>query len=103
MTNQIDLTDDQQRQIIEWAQATPYVRAARLFGSRAKGNARPDSDVDLAVSASAGHYVALVAEWEKHLSERTGLTVHIRDYERNEAIRDACAECHVLIYERADG
>ena len=99
----MDLTDDQQQRISAWAQATPYVRAVHLFGSKAKGNARPDSDVDLAVSAAGGHYTALAAEWEKHLSDCTGLTVNIRDYDRNKAIRDACAECPVVIYERADG
>jgi predicted nucleotidyltransferase len=33
----------------EWAETTIQVRAAILFGSRAKGTSRPDSDVDLAL------------------------------------------------------
>jgi len=46
----INLTGSQVRAIQKWGAATPQVLEVRLFGSRAKGLARPDSDVDLAVT-----------------------------------------------------
>jgi Nucleotidyltransferase domain len=33
--------------IAHWAEQTPWISEIRLFGSRAKGTARPDSDIDL--------------------------------------------------------
>ena len=81
-----------------WAEATPYVEAVRIFGSYAKGSAHECSDVDLAVSANAGHYLALVDKWEHDLTEMLGPTVHIRDFLRNEAIREACDECSLLLF-----
>src|SRR3954464_1205772 len=95
----MDLSANQAEAIRDWARRTPYVREVRLFGSRAKGIAKPNSDVDLAVTADdAGHYVALSANWEKHLSDALVLTVHIRDYARNETIRKACQECCVPLF-----
>ena len=35
--------------IREWAEAQPRIAAVYLFGSRAKGTARPDCDIDLAI------------------------------------------------------
>jgi predicted nucleotidyltransferase len=46
----VNLTDDQVDKIREWAAQTRYVKEVRLFGSRAKGSARPDSDIDLAIT-----------------------------------------------------
>jgi predicted nucleotidyltransferase len=62
----MDLTPEQQQTIIEWAEGVRYITEVRLFGSRAKGHSRPDSDVDLAVTIADDHtgsplatYVAL--------------------------------------------
>ena len=89
------LAEAQLAKIRAWAKASPYVDAVRLFGSYAKGNAH---DIDLAVSANAGHYLALVDEWEHNLSDILGSTVHIRDFLRNEAIQLACDECSLLLF-----
>ena len=43
----MQLTEEQRDAIIAWAERTPQVQAVMLFGSRCKGTARPDSDVDL--------------------------------------------------------
>jgi predicted nucleotidyltransferase len=72
--------------------------AVRLFGSYAKGGAHERSDIDLAVSANAGHYLALVDEWERNLTDLLGSTVHIRDFIRNGAIQVACDECSLLLF-----
>ena len=46
----MQLTDEQLAIIITWAKKTPEVQAVFLYGSRAKGPAKPDSDVVLALS-----------------------------------------------------
>ena len=92
------LAEAQLAKICAWAEASPCVDAVRLFGSYAKGNTHERSDIDLAVSANAGHYLALVDEWEHDLNDRLGSTVHIRDFLRNEAIQLACDECSLLLF-----
>jgi len=42
------------RRLVAWLEAQPDVAAAWLFGSRARGDARPESDIDLAVLPAAG-------------------------------------------------
>ena len=63
------LAEAQLAKIRAWAKASPYVDAVRLFGSYAKGNAHERSDIDLAVSANAGHYVTRCTGF---------LSVHVR-------------------------
>jgi predicted nucleotidyltransferase len=65
----VHLSDAQLLTIREWANSTPQVRELRLFGSYARGSAHEDSDVDLAVGASAGNWTALADTWERQLSE----------------------------------
>src|SRR5262245_27528223 len=50
----MQLTDEQVTAIIAWAEKTPQVQAVMLFGSRCKGTARSDSDVDIAITIPRG-------------------------------------------------
>jgi predicted nucleotidyltransferase len=77
-----------------WAEQTPQVQKANLFGSYAKGEAHGRSDVDVAVMASDGNWTALAGEWEMHLSEATGVKVNIRTL-ANDTVREYCADCSV--------
>ena len=52
----MQLTDEQRDAIIAWAERTPQVQSVMLFGSRCKGTARPDSDVDLALAMTKGRW-----------------------------------------------
>lgn len=106
----INLTDSQVRAIQKWAAATPQVLEVRLFGSRAKGRARPDSDVDLAVTVGGsngatvpGNYVALAKLWENHLRRTTGLDVRIKQYNSTESdrVRRWCDELSVILFPKA--
>jgi predicted nucleotidyltransferase len=52
------------RDLRAWASANGNVRELWLFGSRADGHARPDSDVDIAIALmpaafAFGNYIAL--------------------------------------------
>jgi predicted nucleotidyltransferase len=106
----INLTDSQVRAIQKWAAATPQVLEVRLFGSRAKGRARADSDVDLAVTVGGskgatvpGNYVALANLWENHLRQATGLDVHIKQYNSTDSdrVRRWCDELSVVLFPKA--
>jgi predicted nucleotidyltransferase len=81
----MQLTDQQRDAIIAWAEKSPEVQAVMLFGSRCKGTARPDSDVDLALSMTKGrrerrvkNYTDNVGAWEADLTAAVGLTVRVK-------------------------
>ena len=55
-----------------------FVAKLELFGSRAKGTARPDSDVDLLVTFQPGHtpgleFFGMAGEFEKNLGHPVDL------------------------------
>ena len=65
------------RGLREWAQANGAVRQVWLFGSRARGDAREDSDVDIALALmppdgktdwALGAYSILGDEWQAQLA-----------------------------------
>src|SRR5437763_659106 len=63
-----------------WANANDSVRQLWLFGSRATGRSRPDSDVDLALAlmpGALGNYVALESKWKRQLEEIVGCHVSL--------------------------
>jgi len=88
------LTQTQFDILRSWAQQTPQVQEAYLFGSYAKGEAHICSDVDIAIKASAGNWTALAAKWEQHLTDQLGVTVNIRTL-ANPRVRKYCDEFNV--------
>ena len=74
-----------------------HIRKLALFGSTLRGNARPDSDVDLLVEFQPGSRVGLIqmARIERELSELIGRKVDLRTpadlsrYFRDEVLREA--------------
>lgn len=74
------------RGLREWAQANDAVRQLWLFGSRARGDARDNSDVDVALALmppdgkhdwALGAYFALETEWKQQLQAIVGRDVSI--------------------------
>ena len=61
------------------ARHTPQVKEAYLFGSYAKGKADSDSDVDIAIKASAVDWTFRTAKWEEDLTKAVGVQVNIRE------------------------
>jgi predicted nucleotidyltransferase len=47
MLNHIEQTESVLKAVLAWAAASDAIRAVALVGSRARGAARPDSDIDL--------------------------------------------------------
>ena len=74
-----------------------HIRRLALFGSRLKGTARPDSDIDLLVQFEPDHIPGLlaVASMELELSEMLGRKVDLRTagdlsrHFRDEVVRTA--------------
>jgi len=58
-----------------------HVQSVALFGSRARGDAHPNSDVDVLVEYKPGARISLldVCRLERLLTDRLGLTVQLSD------------------------
>jgi predicted nucleotidyltransferase len=54
-----------------------HVRALALFGSRVRGEARPDSDVDLLVDFDGPIDLIGIIELEEHLAKLLGVRVDL--------------------------
>jgi len=80
----MDMKDEWLSALQEWAKKHESIRELWVFGSRAKGTAKPDSDLDVGIYLmpkewAMGTYVALVGrKWEKELGAALGATVNIR-------------------------
>ena len=67
--------------LCDWAGATPEIVALSVFGSRASGTVRADSDLDLAVEVKGGSFGPLVTfvlsrvRWIEELRSLTGISV----------------------------
>jgi predicted nucleotidyltransferase len=96
----MDLTEQQVRYIQEGAERTGVVETVRLYGSRAKGSARPDSDVDLALTVGTGNYVRFANEWQKDLSDVLVLKVKLKQYNSpaDDTVRRYCDEFSVVLF-----
>lgn len=73
--------------IRSWAAEKPFMIRVWIFGSRARGDHRPDSDLDIAIEHEAlpGDNNAIVTGfdqklWQDELQERTTLPVHVHSY-----------------------
>ena len=72
----IDMLDEWVRGLRSWAHGNGNVRELWLFGSRADGRSRPESDVDIAIALlpptdnpdwALGNYFALNVDWKRQL------------------------------------
>jgi predicted nucleotidyltransferase len=101
------LTDHQRWVIREWAMQTPLVKEVRVFGSRARGDASSDSDIDLALTVGGGapgtvlgNYFALSRDWQIELSNLLGAKAHVALYNDPDPspVRGSCDECSILLF-----
>src|SRR5262245_44121892 len=106
------LTEKQVATIIAWAKRTPDVQAVILFGSRCKGTARPNSDVDLALVMTEGpdqnqradDYLHNYKAWEAELKGRLALdvTVGLLDPPLGGQVPGGVAGCRIELWSRGD-
>jgi predicted nucleotidyltransferase len=82
----MDLPEISAQKIRNWAASTRAIREVWLFGSRARGLANANSDVDLAIvlappdgktNWSLGDYTALGDAWQRELSSIVGRAVSL--------------------------
>jgi predicted nucleotidyltransferase len=96
----MDLSDQQVQTIKDRAGKAGVIEKVHLFGSRAKGCARPDSDVDLAITTGIGHYVRFANEWVVELSEKLGLKAHLKQYNcpADDRVKGYCDEYGIVLF-----
>lgn len=81
----MNVTDEQLAAIREWAAQNPLIVAVHLFGSRVRGTARPDSDLDVAIDVGFGDdamqtWIIHKGGWEQELRAATQLQVNVDFY-----------------------
>jgi small ligand-binding sensory domain FIST len=126
------LSHDAIRTVVSaWAATEPLVRRIYLFGSRARGDNRPDSDIDLAILNNIDpaelatcirsalprdrqHVEQLAASartltfrkncerWQALLATRFGVPVQVeRSRRTDQVVRPSLKRCRVLLYRNA--
>jgi predicted XRE-type DNA-binding protein/predicted nucleotidyltransferase len=107
-TPHVDLAEHELSAIARWAEQTPWIFEIRLFGSRAKGTTRPDSDIDLAVTVTSnergnnalGIFCARADQWKRQLGERTGRPVSLQWYGPESPVYEFLRTAGILIWSR---
>jgi predicted nucleotidyltransferase len=96
------LSEEDRRKIVEWAKRHPVIERVYLYGSRARGEERSDSDIDLAIEMP---YVEWF-EWHSAYKEKPDLhlshAVDLQWYKPNEGLEKVGTGVErdgVLLYE----
>ena len=106
-----ELTADETKAIVRaWASSIPEITHVYEFGSRARGDYRPDSDFDIAIrlQARAGDQSPSTTwfgegdKWERQLQSMLPVRVHLEplDYIETPDIKSSIEESLRLIYQR---
>jgi predicted nucleotidyltransferase len=105
----MDMRDEWLRALRSWASANDSVRQLWLFGSRATGQSRPDSDVDLALALmppkgkhdwALGNYFALESKWKRQLEEIVGRHVSLQPLVPDSDLVEIVRTSGVLLWSR---
>jgi len=88
--------DKIQEILTKWGKQKPLVKIIYIFGSRARGDHRPDSDLDIALeldnnevpsgdeSGGIATWMFEAEEWRKELAELIPLEIQLEHYEGKE-------------------
>lgn len=103
------------RQVLrDWAQANVCIRRVWIFGSRARGEGRPDSDIDVAVEIDAvgrdelaqNSWMELSPRWRQQLGQALSAPLDLEWAGEVDAplakIRAYVGRSSVLLYKRSD-
>lgn len=94
------------RSLMEWASTKPNLRRLWVYGSRVRGDHRPDSDLDIAFVIDPllleEEQVAFrrhtFPAWRNELSALTGLLIHLEPCV--DKVKEWAEASGVLVYER---
>src|SRR4029078_13456368 len=102
MQRRYGISELQVAEMRAWANADLGVEEVRVFGSRARGRGRIDSDLDVAITASDGNYTVLARHWQKPLSEASGLRARVSQYNCSidDTVRRYCDHFCILVFHR---
>ena len=102
------------RMISTWAQEKPLVKRAYIFGSRVRGDHRPDSDIDIAVeldpdmfrgvdgSGGRATWMFETDGWKEELEKLLALKVQLERYhpDQTPTVGKGLARSSQLVYEK---
>ena len=87
--------------IVGWVEATPRIRRVWVFGSRAKGNPRTDSDLDIAVEIepvadseeTLPVWMANSDKWQSELQQHISFAVDLEWFDPDGSTPKVRAHC----------
>ena len=90
----MNITEEDRIEITQWARKHREIKYVYLYGSRARGDNRPDSDIDLAIMmdmrAGDGNTLATWIFWQADFKENPDLhlssEIHLEWYEKDEGL-----------------
>jgi predicted nucleotidyltransferase len=89
------------RNLAKWASSKPLVRCLVVFGSYAKGTAKPDSDIDIAVVVSeTGDASERLLEWMDNKPRWRNELCVLLGFERVQLEKLCVEHSHVMRYVR---
>lgn len=96
------LTDDERNGIISWARKHPEIEAVYLYGSRARGTNRPDSDIDLAVAMDFQAWFQWIKNFRNNPDLHLSNKIQLEWYQENARldIEGGIKRDGVLIYKK---
>ncbi|WP_282064945.1 nucleotidyltransferase domain-containing protein [Aliiroseovarius marinus] len=109
----MNLSEDDHRRIVQWARQHVEIVEVYLYGSRARGDSRADSDIDLALvmRATSGSSSGFETwfDWHKSYKEAPDLKLshepHLEWYEADadlETVGSGVQRDGILLYRRED-
>jgi predicted nucleotidyltransferase len=97
------LSDLDRTKIIEWARQHPLIERVYLFGSRARGDHHPASDIDLAYEMDFDASFDWRLRFDKAPDLHLSHPVHLQWYQPNAGlpwVGEGVAQDGILIYQR---
>jgi hypothetical protein len=110
MSDGMNLSDSDRLEIINWAKCHPEIKQVWLYGSRARGDNRPDSDADLAIVMNQAEgdgsawatWIYWHQDYEKSPDLKLSVEAHLEWYEKDaglERVGPGVEQDGILIYE----